>query len=97
MAAIHILEWRVHNPDIAPEAEFDGDAGGESEGATQAQTKPMYQCKKTEDMKDGTLKSVKLNSKMDELKEEEHTYGTSGLRTETDTCEESAGRWKCLK
>ena len=33
MVAVHILDWRDHNLDIAPEAKFDGDAGGGGEGA----------------------------------------------------------------
>ena len=59
MAAVHMLEWRDHNLDIAPEAKFDEEAGGGGEGARQAQAKLLYQCKKTEGMKDGTLRSVK--------------------------------------
>ena len=49
MAAVHKLEWRDHNLDIALEAQFDGDAGG-GEGARQAQAKLLYQCMKTEEM-----------------------------------------------
>ena len=83
MAAVHLLEWRDHNPDIAPEPKFDGDAGGGGRGgAEQAQAKLLYQCKETDEMKDGTLKSAKPCRKMDEL---EHTYGTSGWRTGTST------------
>ena len=32
MAAVHILEWRDHNLDIAPKAKFDEEAGGGGEG-----------------------------------------------------------------
>ena len=48
-----------HNLDIAPEAKFDGYADGVGGGAGQAQAKLLYQCKKTDEMKDGTLKSAK--------------------------------------
>ena len=74
MAAGHILSWRDHNLDIAPEAKFDGDAVGGREGARQAQAKLLYQCEKTEEMKGGTLKSAKSCRKMDEVKEEERTH-----------------------
>ena len=39
VAVVHILEWRDHDLEIAPEAKFDGDAGGGGEGARQAQAK----------------------------------------------------------
>ena len=70
----HILEWRDPNRDIAPEAKFDGDAGRDDEGARQAQAKRLHPCKRTEEMKDGTLKSPKPYRKMDELKERERTH-----------------------
>ena len=34
----------------------------------------MYQCKNTEDMKDGTLRSARLCMKMDDLREEERKH-----------------------
>ena len=34
----------------------------------------LYQCEKTEEMKDGTLRSVKTCKKMNELKEEERLH-----------------------
>ena len=75
MAVVHILEWRDHNLDIAPGAKFDEEAGGGGgEGARQAQATLLYQCKKTEEMKDGTLRSVKPCKKMNELKEEERSH-----------------------
>ena len=74
MAAVHINEWRDHNLDIAPEAKFDEEAGGGGEGARQAQAKLLFQCKKTEEMKGGTLRSVKPCKKMNELKEEERSH-----------------------
>ena len=73
MAAVHKRERRDRNLDIAPEAQFDGDAGGGGEGARQAQAKLLCQCKKTHEMKDGTLKSAKPCKKMHELKEDERT------------------------
>ena len=48
---LSILEWRDHNLDIAPEPKFDGDAGGGGAEAGQAQTKLLFQCKKTDEMK----------------------------------------------
>ena len=66
LAAIHILEWRDHNLDIAP--------GGGGEGARQAKAKLLYQCKRTEVMDDGTLMSAKPRRKIDELKEDERTH-----------------------
>ena len=74
MAALHILEWRDHNLDIAPEAKFDGDAGGGRGGARQAEAKLLYQCKNTDETKDGTLKSAKPWRKMEEFKEDERTH-----------------------
>ena len=79
VAAVHILEWRDHNLHIAPEAKFDGDAGGGR--ARQAQAKLLYQCKKTEEMKDGTLKSAKPCRRMDELND----TPTGRLETSTDS------------
>ena len=73
MAAVHILEWRTHNLNVAPEAKFDGSAGGGGEGARQAQAKFWNKCKKTEAMKQGTI-SAKPCRKLDELKEEERTH-----------------------
>ena len=64
--------WKDLNLDIAPEAKFHGDAGGG--GGRQAQAKLLYQCKKTDEMKGGTLKSAKPCTKMDELKEDARTH-----------------------
>ena len=81
MAAVHIFEWSDHNLDVAPEAKFDGHAGEGGEGARLAQAKLLYQCKNTEEMKDGTLKSGKPCRKMEDFKEEERTH-LRDVRTE---------------
>ena len=91
--------WRGHNLGIAPDAKFDGDAGGVGEGATQAQAKRLYQCKKTEDTKDERLKSAKLCGKMPELEVEERTLprdvwienrNRHGVPKQNGTCEVAA-------
>ena len=54
MAAVHILGQGC----FVPEAKFDRDAGGGGEGAGQAQARLLSQCKKTAEVKDGTLNSA---------------------------------------
>ena len=77
--------------DIETEAKFDGDAGGEGEGARKAVEKLWHQCTNTEEMKDGGHKSAKRCRKMDELKADGTTPpGNQESRKQTDTCEVAA-------
>ena len=41
-----------HNLDTAPEAKFDGDAGGGGERTRQVQAKLLCHCKKTEEIQE---------------------------------------------
>ena len=82
------------NLDIAPEAKFDeGAGGGGCEGARQAQAKLLHQCKKTEEMKDGTLRSVEPCKKMNELKEEERDVWIENRNQHGFQSERIAVRW----
>ena len=88
VAAVHILEWRDHNLDIAPEAKIDGDAGGRGgEGAIQAQEKTAVSAKKKQKKRRMERSRVRHRAGrwMHSKKWKEHTFGTFGLNAGTNT------------
>ena len=88
MAAVHIPEWRDLNLDIAPEAEFDEEAGGGGgEGARQAHAKLLYQCKNNRGDEGWNTQECETMQEDERAqgRRRDHTCVMSGLKTGTST------------